>query len=37
MIQIRKIYIALRDNVSYNLEEDMRCGRKVREFNRREM
>lgn len=35
--KLRKIYMALRDNVSYNLEQDMRCGRKIREFDRSEM
>ena len=35
--KLRKIYMALRDNVSYNLEEDMRVGRKVREFTRNDI
>lgn len=35
--KLRKIYMALRDNVSYNLEMDMKRGRKIREFDRSEM
>lgn len=35
--KLRKIYMALRDNVSYDLERDMKLGRKVREFTRNDI
>lgn len=35
--RLNKIYMALRDNVSYDLERDMKLGRKVREFTRNDI